>query len=107
MAFRPGLHWPSDVPKSTGHAQGDASKSTEHAPALRICVTACLAASHGGEDAWQEREAFRSQGAKLIFIADTSILDGDEAFVHLVSFSSTAQMRVVSSSCNMSWKPRT
>ena len=115
MIFRSGLRWPSpgDVPMSTGHAGGDAPKSTghanlgddskytEHSLSPSICIIACTDASHGGEDEWldewQEREPFRSQGAKLIFIADTSILEGDEAFVHLVSFSSTAQKRVVSS----------
>ena len=117
MTFRPGLLWPApgdarmstrhtvtgDAPKSTGHSlvEDDASKSTEHVDLPSICIIACSDASFGGEDEWldewQEREAFRSQGAKLIFIADSSILDGDEAQVHCVSFASTIQKRVVSS----------
>ena len=104
MCFRPGLRWPApgDVRTCSRHAnKDDASKSSEHVIEPDFCIIACSDASHGGEDEWldewQEREAFRSRGAKLIFISGTSILDTDEAQVHLVSFSSTIQKRVVSS----------
>ena len=92
MVFRPGLFWPS---RETMKHPGTRGSSPQ------ICVAPVSDASHGGEDEWlddwQEREAFRSQGAKCIFIADVKILDEDEAHVHLVSFSSTVQKRVVSS----------
>ena len=104
ITFRPGLSWPKpgDARTCSRHVgEDDASKVSEHVLEPDICIIACTDASHGGEDEWlndwQEREAFRSQGAKLIFISDTSILDSDEAQVHLVSFSSTIQKRVVSS----------
>ena len=59
-------------------------------------------ASHGSEDEylddWDEREPFRSQGAKLIFLASKDILgDSQAGWVHLVSWSSTTLKRVVSS----------
>ena len=105
MTFRPGIRWPApgDARTFSRHADGehDASKSSEHVPEPDLCIIACSDASHGGEDEyldeWQEREPFRSQGAKLIFISDTSILHGDKTRVHCVSFSSTIQKRVVSS----------
>ena len=104
MTFRPGIRWPApgDARTSSRHAgEHDASKSSEHVPEPDFCIIACSDASHGGEDEyldeWQEREAFRSQGAKLIFISDTSIPHGDKTQVHCVSFSSTIQKRVVSS----------
>ena len=68
---------------------------------IKICIAAVSDASHGSEDEWldewQEREPFRSQGAKVLFIADIAILDQDEGAVHLVSFASTTLKRVVSS----------
>lgn len=88
MTFRPGLLWPTHSSVAAGERP-------------RICIAAVSDASHGGEDEWlddwEEREPFRSQGAKLVFIASTDILDTDEGFVHLISFSSTIQKRVVSS----------
>ena len=58
-------------------------------------------ASHGNEevwiDEWEVREPFRSQGAKMIFFADTQILQELEAHVHVISFASTIQPRVVNS----------
>ena len=103
MYFRPGLRWPApgDVRTLSRHTPGDETTSSVHTVEPDFCIIACSDASHGGEDEWldewQEREPFRSQGAKLIFIADSSILTGDETHVHLVSFSSTIQKRVVSS----------
>ena len=89
LVFRPGLLWPSR------------ETIKQHGNFPRICMAAVSDASHGGEDEWlddwQEREAFRFQGAKLVFIADVSIIDNDEAAVHLISFASTVQKRVVSS----------
>ena len=71
MVFRPGLLWPSR------------RTIAEYGSFPQICIAAVSDASHGGEDEWldhrQEREAFRSQGAKFIFIADVSILDSDGA----------------------------
>jgi hypothetical protein len=107
LVYRPGLKWPSpgDGRKYSRHSKdgdaADASTSSGHADLPDICIIACSDASHGGEDEWldewQEREPFRSQGAKLIFIADAAILDGEEAQVHLVSYASTICKRVVSS----------
>ena len=42
-------------------------------------------------------EQFRSQGAKLIFLGNKEIATEDEGQVHLVSFSSAVQARVVNS----------
>ena len=115
ITFHPGLLWPKpgdartcsqrtgtgDASKSSEHTGDDASKVSEHVLEPDICIIACTDASHGGEDEWlndwQEREPFRSQGAKLIFISDTSILKEDITRVHLVSFASTIQKRVVPS----------
>ena len=84
ITYKPGLEWP--------RGRGDP---------LRICVAAVSDASHGNEEEylsdWDVREAFRSQGAKLVFIASTDILDKEEAQVHLISFASTVQKRVVNS----------
>eukprot|EP00972_Heterocapsa_arctica_P096623 14254810-Heterocapsa_arctica.AAC.1 len=44
-----------------------------------------------------EHEAFRTQGTKIVFIADASAVCNDEAQVHMVSFSSTVIKRVVHS----------
>ena len=49
------------------------------------------------EDEWQVREPFRSQGGKLICLAPERILCQECSEVHLVSFSSTVQKRVVNS----------
>ena len=89
LVFRPGLLWPSR------------ETIKQHGNFPRICMAAVSDASHGGEDEWlddwQEREAFRSQGAKLVFIPGVSIIVNNEAAVHLISFASTVQKRVVSS----------
>ena len=85
LTYRPGLRWP---------------KSGER---VQICIAAVSDASHGNDeeyiDEWEEREAFRSQGAKLIFLADIDMTDDNKtkAMVHLVSFSSNVQKRVVNS----------
>ena len=59
ITYKPGLEWPK--------GRGDP---------LRICVAAMSDASHGNEEGylsdWDVREAFRSQGAKLVFIASTN-----------------------------------
>ena len=102
MVYRPGLQWPKPAapngdPRTSSRDTRDASTSSEHTPVTSpyICIIACSDASHGGEDEWlddwQEREPFRSQGAKLIFISSRSIIDTDQAQVHLVSFASTIQ----------------
>ena len=58
-------------------------------------------AGHGGTDVVVEydeeevREPFRSQGGKLVFLADPSILTNKEAMMHLISFSSAALKRVL------------
>ena len=77
MVFRPGLFWSSrETMKHPGNRD-----SSGHGNLPNICIAAVSDASHGGEDEWlddwEEREAFRSQGAKLFFIADASILDSD------------------------------
>ena len=87
LVFRPGgVRWPSRENIKDG---------------VLLCISAVSDASHGNEDEylseWDEREPFRSQGAKLIFIADSAIISSDAGAVHLVSFSSTVQKRVVSS----------
>ena len=71
-------------------------------PEVRLCIAAVSDASHGSEDEylddWDEREPFRSQGAKLIFLASKDILgDSQAGWVHLVSCASTTLKRVVSS----------
>lgn len=84
LTYRPGLCWPS---------------KPEHE--VQLCIAAVSDASHGSEevylDDWEEREAFRSQGAKMLFLTTTDILTQTKAQVHLVSFSSTVQPRVVNS----------
>jgi hypothetical protein len=84
ITFKPGLQWPA-VPGESP----------------TFCIAAVSDASHGNEfeylDDWGVREPFRSQGGKLIFLASKGILDVNEAVVHLVSFSSTVQKRVVNS----------
>ena len=66
-----------------------------------MCIAPVSDASHGNEseyiDEWDVREPFRSQGAKLILLANDEIIEGHEARVHLISFSSTIQKRVVNS----------
>ena len=83
ITFGPGLRWPA--------AEGDAP----------LCIAAVSDASHGNEqvylDAWEVREPFRSQGGKLIFLTHSDIKHADIATVHLVSYSSTVQKRVVNS----------
>ena len=78
LMFRPGLSWD----------QG------------KLSILAISDASHGGEedylDDWEEREAFRSQGATLIFLANVDS-SGNSARVHLVSYASSVQKRVVNS----------
>eukprot|EP00972_Heterocapsa_arctica_P025316 3729685-Heterocapsa_arctica.AAC.1 len=84
LTYRPGLMCPS--------------KPNEKP---QIIVMAVSDASHGNEeeylDDWDEREAFRSQGAKIAFIADASAVHNDEAQVHMISFSSTVIKRFVNS----------
>ena len=84
LLFRPGLTW------------------KEHRDAeVEICVVAVSDASHGSEheflDLWKVREPFRSQGGSLVFIADRRAETEDECRLHLVSFKSTVQKRVVNS----------
>ena len=66
-----------------------------------MCIGAVSDASHGNEeiylDEWEIREPFRSQGAKLIFLASPELISDDSAHVHLISFSSTVLDRVVNS----------
>ena len=92
MVFRPALSLPFR------------ETIAKHEPLPRICITAVSDASHGGEDEWlddwQEREPLRSQDAKLILIADVSIIDQDEAPVQLSSFASTVQKRAASPTMN-------
>ena len=92
MVFRPALSWPFH------------ETIAKHEPLPRICITAVSDASQGGDDDWlddwQKREPLRSQDAKLNFIADFSIIDQDDASVHLNSFASTVQKRVASSTMN-------
>ena len=68
---------------------------------MELCVAAVGDASHGDEeiylDEWECREAFRSQGAKLIFLAEQKIATADEALVNLLSFASVIQPRIVNS----------
>ena len=40
------------------------------------------------------REPFRSQGGKLVFLAEANILKNKEAMLHLISFSSSTLKRV-------------
>ena len=84
ITFRAGLQWPEVV----------GEKPT-------FSIAAVSDASHGGEfeylDDWKAHEAFRSQGAKLIFLADPGIATNERATVHLISFGSTVQKRVVNS----------
>ena len=84
LTYNPGLKWP-----------------TEPGETPQICIAAVSDASQGNEevflDEWQEVETFRSQGAKLIFLADSSAIETDQAQVHLVSFASSIQQRVVNS----------
>ena len=84
LTYRPGLEWP-----------------TQPGEQLRICVAAVSDASHGNEevyiDEWEIREPFRSQGAKQVFLASTALIDQAEGQVHLLSFASTIQPRVVNS----------
>ena len=84
ITYRPGLRWP-----------------TEPGDEMELSVVPVSDASHGNEeiylDEWECREAFRSQGAKLVFLGDKKIATSDEAFVHLLSFASVIQPRVVNS----------
>ena len=68
---------------------------------MELCVVPVSDASHGNEgiyiDEWECREQFRSQGAKLIFLGDNEVATKDEGQVHLISFPSTVQARVVNS----------
>ena len=66
------------------------------------CVVAAAAdAGHGGTtivlDEWMEREAFRSQGGKLIFLASPDAIAGDVFHVSLIAFGSSVLKRVVRS----------
>ena len=58
-----------------------------------MCMAAVSDASHGNEEVYLDefatREAFRSQGAKLVFLADAGVAVNDAADVHLISFGST------------------
>ena len=88
MHFRPCLEWPT-------------RQSVDAGLPPRICIAAVSDASHGSEDAFlsdrQGREAFISQGGKLVIFADTDILAQGKAHVHIVSFASAVQKGVVSS----------
>ena len=68
---------------------------------MDICIAAVSDASHGNESVilqdWNVRETFRSQGAKLVFITDRHVIDRESTRLHLVSFGSTVQKRVVNS----------
>jgi hypothetical protein len=84
LVFKPVIPWPSHPGEP-----------------VRMCLAAVSDASHGNEseyqDDWKVRENFRSQGGKLVFLADQGVRDGEKAHVHLISFGSTVIKRVVSS----------
>jgi hypothetical protein len=84
LYYKPGLEWP-----------------TQPGQQMIICVAPVSDASHGNEevyiDEWEVREAFRSQGAKMVFLASRDTIEQGEARVHVLSYNSIIQPRVVNS----------
>ena len=74
---------------------------------MEICTASVGDASHGSEEEYlpeeDEREAFRSQGGKLNFLADTEMLTSTSASLHLISYNSSVVRRV----CNSTLKAET
>ena len=74
---------------------------------IEICVASVSDASHGSEDEYlpleDVREPFRSQGAKLNFLAGEEMLTTEAAGLHVISFGSNIVRRV----CNSTIKAET